>query len=254
MLEVVIILLEVIIIFAEMVKNFVEVVINFAEMVINLSEMVRRVAGRIWGIIGMEVGMATIKDRPLGTASSVGSIGGAVVVATADYTLLIYISGRVCSVGRSINTMVRRSSMLGERGCVMGRRINIMLGRVSMEGVTGSIEGGRGSMEGGRGSTEGRNGQLGGRERANGCREGKLGGRECEDKGNKKGEYRSTPLGCIANINYSATVTVARRLKETGDSSSTPPLPLVVMLSRLTPILTSSSATVAARFSDRAWL
>lgn len=236
----VIILLEVIIIFAEMVKNFVEVIINFAEMVINLSEMVRRVAGRIWGIIGMEVGMAAVKDRTLGTASSVGSIGGAVVVATADYTLLIYISGRVCSVGRSINTMVRRSSMLGERGCVMGRRINIMLGRVSMEG--------------GRGSTEGRNGQHGGRERANGGREGKLGGRECEDKGNKKGEYRSTPLGCIANINYSATVTVARRLKETGDSSSTPPLPLVVMLSRLTPILTSSSATVAARFSDRAWL
>ena len=127
--------MEVIIIFAEMVKNSVEVVINFAEVVINLSEMVRRVAGRIWGIIGMEVGMATIKDRPLGTASSVGSIGGAVVVATADYTLLIYISGRVCSVGRSINTMVRRSSMLGERGCVMGRRINIMLGRVSMEGA-----------------------------------------------------------------------------------------------------------------------
>lgn len=229
----VIILMEVIIIFAEMVKNFVEVVINFAEVVINLSEMVRRVAGRIWGIIGMEVGMATIKDRTLDTASSVGSIGGAVVMATADYTLLIYISGRGCSVGRSINTMVRRSSILGERGCVMGRRINIMLGRVSMEGA---------------------NGQHEGRERANVGREGKLGGRECSDKGNKKGEYRSTPLGCIANINYSATVTVARRLKETGDSSSTPPLPLVVMLSRLTPILTSSSATVAARFSDRAWL
>ena len=117
----------------EVIKNFVEVVINFAEMVINFSEMVRRVAGRIWGIIGMVVGMATVKDRTLGTASSVGSIGGAVVVATADYTLLIYISGRVCSVGRSINTMVRRSSMLGGRGCVMGRRINIMLGRVSME-------------------------------------------------------------------------------------------------------------------------
>ena len=233
MLEVVIILLEVIIIFAEMVKNFVEVVINFAEMVINLSEMVRRVAGRIWGIIGMEVGMATIKDRPLGTASSVGSIGGVVVVATADYTLLIYISGRACSVGRSINTMARRSSMLGGRGCVRGRRINIILG---------------GGQHGGR------NEQHGGRERANGGQEGQLGGRECSDKGNKKGEYRSTPLGCIANINYSATVTVARRLKETGDSSSTPPLPLVVMLSRLTPILTSSSATVAARFSDRAWL
>ena len=122
-----------VIILMEVIKNFVEVVINFAEMVINFSEMVRRVAGRIWGIIGMVVGMATVKDRTLGTASSVGSIGGAVVVATADYTLLIYISGRVCSVGRSINTMVRRSSMLGGRGCVMGRRINIMLGRVSME-------------------------------------------------------------------------------------------------------------------------
>lgn len=122
----VIFLMEVIIISAEM-------VINFAEMVINLSEMVRRVAGRIWGIIGMVVGMATVKGRTLGAASSVGSIDGVVVVATADYTLLIYISGRVCSVGRSINTMVRRSSMLGGRGCVMGRRINIMLGRVSME-------------------------------------------------------------------------------------------------------------------------
>lgn len=121
MLEVVIILMEVIIISAEMIKNFVE-------MVINLSEMVRRVAGRIRGIIGMVVGMATVKDRTLGAASSVGSIDGVVVVATADYTLLIYISGSVSSVGRSINTMARKSSMLGGRGCVMGRRINIMLG------------------------------------------------------------------------------------------------------------------------------
>lgn len=247
MLEVVIILMEVIIISAEMVKNFAEVVINFAEMVINLSEMVRGVAGGIWGIIGRVVGMATVKDRILGAASSVGSIDGVVVVATAAYTLLIYISGRVSSVGRSINTMARKSSMLGGRGCVMGRRINIMLGRVCTEGRTGS-------MEGANGQHGGRKGQYGGRERANVSREGKLGGRECSDKGNKKGEYRSTPLGCIANINYSATVTVARRLKETGDSSSTPPLPLVVMLSRLTPILTSSSATVAARFSDSAWL
>lgn len=146
MLEVVIILMEVIIISAEMIKNFVE-------MVINLSEMVRRVAGRIWGIIGRVVGMATVKDRNLGAASSVGSIDGVVVVATADYTLLIYISGRVSSVGRSINTMTRRSSMLGGRGCVMGRRINIMLGRVSMEGGTGSTEDGRGSMEGANAQT-----------------------------------------------------------------------------------------------------
>lgn len=137
----VIFLMEVIIIVAEMVKNFVEVVINFAEMVINLSEIVRRVAGRSWGIIGMVVGMATVKDRILGTASSDGSIGGVVVVATADYTLLIYISGRVCSAGRSINTMARRSSMLGGRGYVMGRRINIMLGRVSVADGTGSMEG-----------------------------------------------------------------------------------------------------------------
>lgn len=123
----VIILMEVIKKFAEVVKNFAEMVKNFAEMVINLSEMVRRVAGRIWGIIGRVVGMATVKDRILGTASIVGSIDGAVVVATADYTLLIYISGRVSSVGRNINTMARRSSMLGGRGCVMGRRINAML-------------------------------------------------------------------------------------------------------------------------------
>lgn len=107
----VIILMEVIIISAEMIKNFVE-------MVINLSEMVRRVAGRIWGIIGRVVGMATVKDRNLGAASSVGSIDGVVVVATADYTLLVYISGRVSSVGRSINTMARRSSMLGGGGAV----------------------------------------------------------------------------------------------------------------------------------------
>ncbi len=147
MLEVIIILMEVIIIFAEMVKNFVEVVINFAEMVINLSEMVRRVAGRIWGIIGSADSVATVKDRTLGAASSIGSIDGVVVVATADYTLLIYISGRVSSVGRSINTMARRSSMLGGRGCVMGRRINIMLGRVSVADGTGSMEGGRVSME-----------------------------------------------------------------------------------------------------------
>ena len=121
-------MLEVVIILMEMVKNFAEMVKNFVEVAINLSEMVRRVAGRIWGIIGMVVGMATVKDRTLGTASSVGSIDGVVVVTTADYTLLIYISGRVSSVGRSINTMARRSSMLGGRGSMEG-------GRVSMEGA-----------------------------------------------------------------------------------------------------------------------
>ena len=134
MLEVIIILMEVIKNFVEVVINLVEVVINLAEMVINLSEMVRRVAERLSVIIGRVAGMATVKDRTRGAAGSIGYIAGAVVVATAVYTLLIYIGGRVCSVGRSINTMARRSSMLGGRGCVMGRRINIMLGRVSMEG------------------------------------------------------------------------------------------------------------------------
>lgn len=141
-------MLEVVIILMEVIKNFVEKVIKFVEIVINLSEMVRRVAGRIWGIIGMVAGMATVKDRILGAASSVGSIDGVVVVATADYTLFIYISGRVCPVGRSINTMARRNSELGGRGCGMGRRINIMLGRASMEGGTGSTVGGTGNMEG----------------------------------------------------------------------------------------------------------
>ena len=132
----VIILMEVIIIFAEM-------VINLAEMVINLSEMVRRVAERISVIIGRVAGMATVKSRTQGAAGSIGYIAGAVVVATAVYTLLIYIGGRVSSVGRSINTMARRNSMLGGRGCVMGRRINIMLGRSSMKGGTGSMVVGR---------------------------------------------------------------------------------------------------------------
>ena len=72
-----------------MVIIFMEVIIIFAEMVKNLSEMVRRETGRIWGIIGRADSVATVKDRTLGTASSVGSIGGVVVVATADYTLLI---------------------------------------------------------------------------------------------------------------------------------------------------------------------
>lgn len=115
-------MLEVVIILMKVIKNFVEVVINFAEMVINLSEMVRRMAGRRWGIIGMVVGMATVKDRTRGAASSVGSIGGVVVVATAIYTLLIYIGGRVSSVGRRINTMARRSSMVDVRGLHGGRK------------------------------------------------------------------------------------------------------------------------------------
>ena len=139
---------DVVIILMEVIINFVEVIINFAEMVKNLSEMVRRVAGRIWGIIGMVVGMATGKDRVLGAASSVGSIDGMVVVATADYTLLIYISGRVSSVGRSINTMVRRSNMLGGRGCVRGRRINIILGGGQHRGRKGQHGGQKGQYGG----------------------------------------------------------------------------------------------------------
>ena len=139
-----------------MVIILMEVNKNFVEVVINLSEMVRRVAGRIWGIIGRMVGMATVKDRTLGTASSDSSIDGAVGVATADYTLLIYISGRVSSAGRSINTMARRSSMLGRRGCVMGWRINIILGRVSSVGRSINTMAKRSSMLGGRGRVMGR--------------------------------------------------------------------------------------------------
>lgn len=121
-----------VIILMEVIKNFVEVVKNFVEIVINLSEMVRRVAGRSWGIIGRVSGMATVKSRTRGAAGSIGYIAGAVVVATAVYTLLIYIGGSVCLVSRRINTMPGRGCMLGGRGCVMGRRINIMLVRGSM--------------------------------------------------------------------------------------------------------------------------
>lgn len=70
-MEVVIILMEmiknfveVVINLAEMVINFVEVFKNFAEMVINLSEMVRRVAGRIWGIIGVRIVWRRLKTEP----------------------------------------------------------------------------------------------------------------------------------------------------------------------------------------------
>ena len=207
-----------VIILVEMVINLTEVIIIIVEIIIIFVEVVRRVAERISVIIGRVAGMATVKDRTRGAAGSIGYIAGAVVVATAVYTLLIY----------------RRESLPGEQENQHNARERQYGGRERESG--------------------GREGQLSSREGRLGSREGRLGGREYSDKGNKKGEYRSTPLECIANINYSATVTVARRLKETGDSSSTPPLPLVVMLSRLTPILTSSSATVSARFSDRAWL
>ena len=49
-------------------------------------------------------------------------------------------------------------------------------------------------------------------------------------------------------------LTTTRRLYEMGVRSLTPPLPTTSILSRLTPILTSSSATTCARFSDNFWL
>lgn len=90
--------------------------------------------------------MATVKDRTLGTASSVGSIDGVVVVATAVYTLLIYISGRVSSVGRRINIMLGRGCMVGRRVCMVGRRGNVEGRRVNMAGRRINIMLGRGSM------------------------------------------------------------------------------------------------------------
>ena len=147
MLEVVIILAEMVIILAEMVIILAEIVINLVEVIINLVEMVRRVSGRISVIIGREAGMATVKDRILGTAGSGGSIGGAVVVATAVYTLLIYIGGSVCLVSRRINTMPGRGCMVGRRGNVEGRRVNMVGRRINIMLGRGSMEGGRGSME-----------------------------------------------------------------------------------------------------------
>ena len=205
-------MLEVVIILMEMIKNFVEVVINFVEVVINLSEMVRRVAGRIWGIIGSADSVATVKDRTLGTASSDSSIDGVVVVATADYTLLIYISGRVSSAGRSINTMARRSSMLGRRGCVMGWRINIILGRVSSVGRSINAMAKRSSMLGGRGRVMGRriNIMLG--------RVSTEGGR-----GNMEGANAQTAVGRVS----SAVGSVRTKAIKKG---STEVLPLDVLL------------------------
>lgn len=91
-------------------------------------------------------GIATVKSRTLGTASSVGSIGDAVVVATADYTLLIYIGGRVGLVGRRINIMLGRGCMVDERVCMVGRRDNVAGRMVNMVGRRINIMLGRGSM------------------------------------------------------------------------------------------------------------
>lgn len=139
-------MLEVVIILVEMVIILAEVVIIFVEIVINLSEMVRRVAEIISVIIGRVDGMATVKDRTRGAASSVGSIGGVVVVATAVYTLLIYIGGSVCTVGRGINAMPGRVNMVDGRGCMVGRRDNVTGRRVNMAGRRINIMLVRGSM------------------------------------------------------------------------------------------------------------
>ena len=149
----VIILVEMVIILVEVLIIFVEVVIIFVEMVINLVEMVRRVAERFSVIIGRVAGMATVKDRTLGTASSVGSIGGAVVVATAVYTLLIYIGGRVGPVSRKINTMPGRVNMVDGRVCMVGRRDNVAGRRVNMVGRRINTMPVRGSMEGANAQT-----------------------------------------------------------------------------------------------------
>lgn len=140
-------MLEIVIILMEVIKNFVEVVKNFVEIVINLSEMVRRVAEIISVIIGRVDGMETVKSRTQGAAGSVGSIGRAVVVATAVYTLLIYIGGSVCLVSRRINTMPGRGCMVGRRGNVEGRRDNVAGRRVNMVGRRINIMPVRGSME-----------------------------------------------------------------------------------------------------------
>lgn len=107
----------------EVVINLVEMVIIFAEMVINLSKTVRRVAGRNWGIIGRADSVATVKDRTLGAASSVGSIGGAAVVATADYTL-INIYRRESQLGRKENQHYAREGQRGVQEGQYGRQEN----------------------------------------------------------------------------------------------------------------------------------
>lgn len=80
-----------IIILMEVIINLAEVIIIIVEIIIIFVEVVRRVAERISVIIGMVAGMATVKSRTRGAAGSIGYIAGAVVVATAVYTLLIYI-------------------------------------------------------------------------------------------------------------------------------------------------------------------
>lgn len=90
--------------------------------------------------------MASVKDRILGAAGSFGSIGDAVVVATADYTLLIYIGGRGSTVGRGINAMPGRVNMVDGKGCMVGIRGNVAGRRVNMVGRRINIMPVRGSM------------------------------------------------------------------------------------------------------------
>ena len=123
----------------EVVINLAEIVIFFVEVVINLVGMVRMVAERISVIIGRVDSVATVKDRILGAAGSVGSIGGVVIVATADYTLLIYIGGKICLVSRKINTMLGRACMAGRRGNVAGRRVNMVGRRINTMPARGSM-------------------------------------------------------------------------------------------------------------------
>lgn len=140
-MEVVIILVEVVIIFAEMVIILAEVIIIIVEVVIIFAEMVRRVTERISVIIGRVAGRATVKSRTQGAAGSVGSIGGAVVVATAVYTLLIYIGGRVCTASRRINTMLGRGSMVVANAKAAGGKVGSAVGRIRIKATKkGSTE------------------------------------------------------------------------------------------------------------------
>lgn len=132
-------MLEVVINFVEVIIIIVEVIINLAELVIYFVEMTRRVAERISVIIGRVDSVATVKDRILGAAGSIGSIGGAVVVATAVYTLFIYIGGRVCTASRRINTMLGRVCMVGRRVNVAGRRVNMVGRRINIMPVRSSM-------------------------------------------------------------------------------------------------------------------
>lgn len=129
-----------------MVINLVEVIIIIVEVVIIFVEVVKKVTERISVIIGRVVGRATVKDRNPGVASSVGSIGGAVVVAAAVYTLLIYIGGRGSTVGRGINAMPGRVNMVDGKGCMVGIRGNVAGRRVNMVGRRINIMPVRGSM------------------------------------------------------------------------------------------------------------